>query len=55
MIALLMDSGTIEIFEKTFIGDFSCVNNPIAFDTNIVMSNVKLDLANGLQEKKGKI
>ena len=53
IIALPTDSETVEIFKKTLISGFSCVNTRLAFDTDILMLNVKPDLAAGeFQERK---
>ena len=30
----------MEIFEKTLTGGFSCVNTPLSFDTELLMSNL---------------
>ena len=53
--ALPMDSKTVELLEKTLIGGFSCVDTRLAFDTNILISNIKSDLAKEFQDKKEKI
>ena len=48
------DGETVERPEKALIGGFGCVNTCLAFDTNILMPNVKPDLANEFQERKRK-
>lgn len=41
IIGLPTDDETVELFEKSLLGGFSCINNPFTFDINILMSNVK--------------
>ena len=54
IIALPTDSKTVKLFEKTFMSGFSCANTHRVFDTNILMPNVKPDLANESQYRKRK-
>ena len=39
MIALPTNTEHIRVFEKTLIGGFSCVNNRLAFDTEILIED----------------
>ena len=38
-IALPTDAEHVRLFEKTLIGDFSCVNTRLAFDTEILIDD----------------
>ena len=41
ILALPTNSSTLEIFEATITGGFSCVNTRLSFDTEILMPNFK--------------
>ena len=41
LIALPTDAGHVRVFEKTLIGGFSCVNTRFAFDTQILLGDIK--------------
>ena len=40
ILALPTNNNQMEVFEKTVAGSFSCVNNRLLFDTEILMPNL---------------
>ena len=56
IIALPTNYSHAEIFEKTLIGDFTCVNNRLGFDTEVLLPNFddysKMDIDESFQAYK---